>query len=439
MPHPAHLPAAPADASTLVTPTRAARWLLWSITGFIAIMIAWASMAELNETAVAPGRIVPQKPLQVISNLEGGSISAILVKPGQKISAGTLMLKLDPASAAADFGRGNSAANALAARIVRLEAEIASAEPVFPGTLAAAAPGAVSAERGLWLARRRDLATAEAGSRARFDGAVRALGEARAQAAAAAEARAQNAREVAMLAPLVDKGIEPRLTLERARSELVRAEAAAAGASEAVSRAGAAVAEARTAINAIGNGARAAAGADLALARAELGGQAAALPALQQRIDRTEVRSPISGTVQRILVNTIGGSVGPGAPLVELVAAEGALAVEARVRPRDIGFVHLGQRAAVRITAYDSSIYGKLDGKVARISPDAIVDERGGEGWYLVRIETNRDALRAPDGRRLALGPGMVAETDLLGPSRSVLSYLLSPITKLSGTAFRER
>jgi adhesin transport system membrane fusion protein len=422
-----------------MTPARAARWLLWSIGGFTAIIIVWAAFAELNETATAPGRIVPQKSLQVISSLDGGSVAEILVKPGQKVAANAPLLRLDPVGATAEFGRSSTAANALAARIVRLEAEIADTAPRFPPALSAAAPGAVAAEQSLWLARRRDRISARAGADARADGAARALAEARTIAAAAAETRAQAAREVAMLAPLVERGIEPRLSLDRARSELVRAEAAATGSAEAVSRAAAAVREARAAASGLGDSARAAAGAELALARAELASQSVALPALQQRVTRTELRSPIAGTVQRLLVNTIGGSVGAGVPLVEVVPAAGALVVDAQVRPRDIGFVHLGQRAAIRVTAYDSSVYGKLDGKVTRISPDAVVDERGGEGWYLVRIETAADALRAPNGQRLPLGAGMVVEADLLGPSRSVMSYLLSPVTKLAGTAFRER
>ena len=205
-----------------------------------------------------------------------------------------------------------------------------------------------------------------------------------------------------------------------------------------MARAAAMVAEASANLAGIGDGARAAAGNDLALARADLAGQSAALPALQRRVDRADVRSPVAGTVQRVLAATIGGSVAPGAPLVEIVPADGALVVEARVRPRDIGMVHLGQPAMVRITAYDASVYGKLEGRVTAISPDTIADN-GSEGWYLVRIETTGNSLVAPDGSKRAIGAGMVAETDLLGPSRTVMSYLLSPVTKLTGSAFRER
>ena len=422
-----------------VQPAQLTRVLLWSIAGFTAVIIGWASVAEVNETATAPGRVVATRPLQVVSNLEGGIVSAILVRPGQRVAAGAPLLRLDPDAVIADYGRNSAAGNALSARIARLEAEVANRIPVFPPALEAAAPGAVAAERSAWAARRLDRANSLAGSRARIDAAVRGFDEAKATAVSAAEARAQAGREVGMLVPLVDKGIEPRLTLDRARSARVQSEAAAAGAQQAVARAAAIAAEARAAADSIGDGARAAAGNDLAQARAELATQSAALPALRHRVERTAVRSPVAGTVQRVLAATVGGSVAPGAPLVEIVPAGGALAIEARVRPRDIGMVHVGQPAAVRITAFDSSVYGKLDGRVARISPDAVSDVPGGEGWYLVRIETRGDGVKGPDGRARPLGPGMVAETDLLGPSRTVMSYLLSPISKLSTTAFRER
>lgn len=428
----------PAEIDAPMAPGLASRALLWSILGFCTVMIAWAAVAEVNETASAPGRIVPQRQLQVVSHVDGGVVAAILVRPGDIVAAGAPLLRLDPGGAAADFGRSSAAANALSARILRLEAEAAGRAPVFPVALSAAAPGAVAAEQALWQAHQRDAANGSAGVSARIDGARRALAEAEAGAAASAEARAQAGREVAMLAPLVDKGIEPRLTLDRARSALVQAQASAAGSAEAVARARAAVAESRSAAAAVTDRWRAEASNDLAQARAELAGQQAGLPALQRRVERAEVRSPVTGTIQRMLVGTVGSAVAPGAPLVEVVPKDGALAIAARVRPADIGFVHLGQPAAVRITAYDSSVYGTLKGRVTRISPDSVVDERGGEGWYEVRIETSQRGLVGPTGRNVAIGSGMVAEVALLGAPRTVLSYLLSPVTKLREDAFRE-
>lgn len=427
------------DSLERLEPTAAARLMLWSIAGFSLLMIVWAALARVNETAVAMGRIVPSRQLQVIGNLEGGVVEAILVKPGQAVAVGQVLVRLDPGAAAADFGRGTATTNALTARIARLEGEVTSVAPRFPAGLEAAAPAAVAAERALWSARMGDVAAASAGEAARLDGARRALAQAMAEAGSHREARAQAAREVAMLAPLVDKGIEPRIGLERAQSALVQAGSAEAAAAAAVRQAAAAVAEAQAALRAAAGRARIQSVDALAAARAELSGQSASLPMLRTRLARTAIRSPVAGTVQRVLVSTIGAPVAPGAAIVELVPGGDALVVEARVRPSDIAFVHVGQKAAVRLTAYDSAVYGALRGTVERISPDAIVDARSGESHFDVRITTTGSALPAPDGAMMPVAAGMVAQVDLLGRKRSILSYLLGPVTRLRENAFRER
>lgn len=422
-----------------IEPTGAARLMLWSIGGFSALMIVWAGLARINETAVAVGRVVPARQLQVIGNLEGGVVTAILARPGQKVAAGQVLLRLDPGTAQAEFGRSSAATNALAARIARLEGEVAGRAPVFPAALDTAAPAAVAAERALWSARLADVAASSAGDSARLEGALRALAQAQTDHGAHAEARAQAARELVLITPLIEKGIEPMIALDRARSALVQAQSGENGAGAAVQRAKAAIAEARAATRGGSGRLRMQAVDQLAGARAEFAGQTAALPALRARVARTEIRSPIAGTVNRVLVATIGGAVAPGAPLVEVVPRGDALVIEAQVRPSDIASVHIGQRTAVKLTAYDASVYGTLDGRVDRISPDAVINDRSGESHYQVRVVTTRSSLRAPDGMVLPVTAGMVAEVDLIGRSRSILSYLLGPVTKLRENAFRER
>ncbi len=421
-----------------IAPAPAARAMLWGIAGFTALMIGWAGIATLPETAVATGRVVPQRQLQVFGNQEGGVVSAILVKSGQNVIAGQVLLRLDPGAAAADFGRSSAAANALAARIARLEAEVAGGAPLFPAGLERAAPAAVAAERALWSARQSEMSAAASGEAARADGASRTLSEATAERASRIEARAQAEREMTMMAPLVEKGIEPAISLVRARSQLAQAGSAEAAASAAVARAGAAVAEARAALRGTTGKYHSQSVDQLAQARAEFAGQSAGLPSLQRRVDRADIRTPVAGIVQRVLVSTIGGTAAPGAPLVEVVPDGDALVVEADVRPADIAFVHIGQSAKVKLTAYDASVYGGLDGRVERISPDTVIDLRGGESHYQVRVVTTQSRLRAPDGAMLPIGAGMVAQVDLVGRQRSVLSYLLGPVTKLRENAFRE-
>jgi adhesin transport system membrane fusion protein len=184
---------------------------------------------------------------------------------------------------------------------------------------------------------------------------------------------------------------------------------------------------------------RSRAATELAAAQTELAARRRALPALAERVERTVLRAPLPGRVNRVLVTTRGGTVQPGQPLVEIVPSEESLLVEVQVRPEDIAFVRMGQESKVAITAYDRSVYGTLDGRVVGISPDAVLDERTGLSHYTVRVRTSANALTHPSGQRLPISPGMVAEVNLLGDSRTVLQYILTPITRLGETALRER
>jgi adhesin transport system membrane fusion protein len=209
-----------------------------------------------------------------------------------------------------------------------------------------------------------------------------------------------------------------------------------AAASAAGARAQAGVAEARSVQTQYQQDWRSQAANELAAGRAELVARQRALPALADKVQRTDVRAPLAGRVNRVLVTTVGGSVGPGAPLVEIAPDRETLLVEAMVLPKDISSIRIGQQAKVDISAYEPAVYGSLTGRVSAISPDAVANERTGETFYIVQVTTDGD--RTGTGRKLAIGTGMTADVSLLGDKRSVLSYLLTPITRLGDRAFRE-
>jgi adhesin transport system membrane fusion protein len=236
---------------------------------------------------------------------------------------------------------------------------------------------------------------------------------------------------------MVERGLEPRLSLMQAESAYSVAASEAAAAAAAISRARSAVVEAQQSLNQQRQDWRSVAANELATAQAEYSARRATLPALAERSARTVVRAPLPGRVNRVLVTTVGSAVSPGAPLVEIVPSEETLIVQTMVRPQDIAWVRMGQKARVNITAYDSAIYGSLHGVVIAISPDATVNEKTGESFYTVQVRTTKNAL-IRYGRPLPIGTGMIADVSLIGDKRTVLSYILSPITKLSQTAFRE-
>ncbi len=431
-------PLQPACADA-IEPSVVSRILLWTIVALSAALLIWSALADVDEVATAQGRVIPQRQLQVISNLEGGVVRAILVRPGAKVTAGQPLVTLDSSQFTAEFGKTNDSWSALAARAARLDAEVSGRAPAFAAALIASAPQVVSTERTLYAARVADLAAASSVEQAKLDQARRGLGQAEVEAGMRAEGAALADRETAMIKPLVDKGIEPAIELVRAQSAQSQAHGLAGTSRIAISRARSAVAEAEAGLRSVRDRFHAQASEQLSQTRSDLAGQAAALPAVRDRLGRTTVRAPISGTVNRVLVATIGGSVRPGEPLVEIVPKGEALVVEAQIKPADIAFIHVGQRATVKLTAYDYSVYGSLPGVVDHISADAIANERTGETHYAIRVRTDKASLKALDGSQLPIGVGMMAEVDVLGHKRSVLSYVLTPISKLRDNAFREK
>jgi len=416
-------------------PASASNLLLWAILAFLAVFVLWAAFTEIDRTVRGDGRVVPSSRLQIISNLEGGLIAQILVRGGMEVKAGQALLKLDPTQTRAELGSNSAATAALSAKIARLEAELDGREPVYP---AGADAAQVRIERALHDARMAELASLLAGAGARQAQASRAVLESQSMLAARQSAREAAASELEMIRPLVERGIEPRLALVQAQNAARISASEALAQTEALGRARAAASEAAAEANRVRQEWRARAATELAGVQAELAARTPSTPALADRVLRTTVRAPVAGRINRVLVTTIGGSVAPGQPLVELVPLRDQLQIEARIRPQDIGSVHINQRAKVDVTAYDSAIYGSLEGKVASISPDAVIDERTGESFYLVRVVTSAAALTDKSGRKLPIGSGMVASVSLLGDKRSVLSYILTPITRGTDEAFRE-
>ena len=407
--------------------------LLWLILGFFVIFVIWASFTQIDRTVRGTGRIVPSSKLQVISNLEGGIVQEVLVRTGQQVTAGDPLVRLDPTQTGGEFGSGSATVSALAAKIERLTAEVTGRSPRFT-----AGDDQAQIEKALYGARMAELSSLRNAGEARVAAANRAVAEAQSMYSARLSSATAARAELDAIRPLVERGIEPRLVLSQAIGRAQTASSEAAAASSSIARAQAGVAEARAALSQQLQDWRSRAANELTTTQAEFTARSASLPALEKRAERSIVIAPVNGRINRILVSTRGGTVQPGAPILELVPSEDGLLVEAMISPKDIGSVRIGQPAKVGLSAYDSSIYGSLKGKVVAISPDATFNEKTGESHYIVEVRTSETALRGKNGRKLPIGVGMIADLSLLGDKRSVMSYLLSPFTKLSDEAFRE-
>lgn len=424
------------DLTHRIKPTSASNLLLWGILAFFIAFIVWASFTQLDRSVIGQGKVIPSSQLQIVSNLEGGIVESILVKTGMIVKEGDTLVQLSPVQVGADLGSGTATTGALAIKIARLEAEVAGRTPTYPADTSGG--NLLAVEQALHAARMADLNSLTNAATARLNQAQRAVMEAQAGYAARSSARSASASELAMIRPLVDRGIEPRMTLVQAENAAAIAAAEADAALASISRAQAGVGEARATLSQLRQDWQSKASTELAQAKAEYTARVSSMSALSDRVARTTIKAPLTGRINRVMVSTVGGIIRPGEPIVEIVPSDKSLLIEALVMPKDIAFVRIDQASRVDITAYDPAVYGSLDGKVVSISPDAVVNERTGESHYMVKVRTTVNSINDRQGRPQPIGPGMIANVKLLGDKRSIMSYILTPITRLSEEAFRE-
>ncbi len=426
------------DDEMPIEPAKAAQYLLYVIAAFVVLTLTWAALAKLDRVTRGQGWVVTSNQLQELQYLEGGIVEEILVSAGDKVEAGDVLVKLDPTQMNVKFAQGQDGYNAMSAKIERLEAEAAMTPLKFSEGLVNAAPRSVANERQLYDARRAELDASLDIEEKKLDQRKRALEDARVAFETAKEAAALAAEEHKIMETLVGKGIEPQVELLRARQRDASAKGEMQRAEIAVRRIQLEVDEAEGEVQRIRKTFAAKAADELNKTKADLEDLKGELPALRDKVARTDVRAPVAGVVNRVLVSTVGGVVAPGETIVELVPSEDTLLVEAKIKPSDIGFLHIGQDARVSISAYDSSVYGSLDGVIENISPDAIEEEKTGERFYNITVRTKAEKLQSRRGD-LQILPGMAAEVAVLNGKRSVLAYIVKPMTVVSEKALRDK
>ncbi|QXO16440.1 HlyD family efflux transporter periplasmic adaptor subunit [Vibrio ostreae] len=362
---------------------------LWFSTFCVVVFVVWACWAEVDEVVRGDGRIVPVSRLQKIQSLEGGIIDRILVNEGTMVTAGQVLVRLDHTRFYAAFMEGQSQIRSLRASIARLESEVKGLNQIFfPAEVDINSPE-VSTERSLFRARRDKKNQAVASLR---------------------EEIALSQQQLTLIEPMVARKSVSEIEALRLRKD---------------------IASLRGRLVEVEN-------AYIQDAYTELTAKKADLDALQQtqiqskdQLKRTELISPVKGRVNNILVTSKGGVVQPGESIMEVLPIEDQLLVEARVKPKDVAFLAPGMKAQVKITAYDYTIYGDLVGTLEQISADTIEEDtaKGKEYYYQVLVRTDKNFLEH-NGKSLPIRPGMIAQVDILGSRRSIMSYLLKPLLK---------
>lgn len=441
------------DAALARKPSRGVRLLSLAVCLFFLCMLLWSAFATLDEVTHAEGQVVSSQRTQSIQNLEGGILQSVLVREGQIVEKDAPLARLDNEMAGSYYRDAIIKALDNQAAIIRLEAELTDTAPVFPDNLADGIKQLVdqrlagdlenlsiriiSDHTATYNARYTQRAAELEVLVSQFNQRQRDVEEQLSRKTQLERSLVLAAEQRDIAYPLMQRrnysrveflGLEQKVValqgdIESIAASLPKSQAAAR---EAEQRIAFRKAELNSAVT-----------EEINKRRMELNSLRETLAAGGDRVARTELRSPVRGTVKQIYLNTVGGVVKPGESIMEIVPLDDSLLIEARVRPADVAFLHSGQKAVVKVSAYDFSIYGGLEGHLEQISADTIEDKRG-DFYYLVKVRTAKTSITYRQ-EQLPIIPGMITTVDIMTGKKTVLSYLLKPILKASQNALRER
>ena len=425
------------DAALIRRPSHAPLILSVVTCLMLIVFILWASVVRIDEVTHGQGQVVPSQRTQIIENLEGGIVRDVLVSEGQIVKKDQVLMRLDNEMAESVF---RDAANKILENkiaILRLEAELRGQEPIFPDDLQHKVPQIVADQRTLFDKRDSQRAAEKSMLRLQFEQREHEVDDLLAKQHELASSLAIVQQQVNIVKPLFDQKNYSHMDYLELQQKLVNLQGSLESIATAIPKARAAAREAEQKLTMRRSEMDSAISEELNKKRSELASFEQTLAAGSDRVVRKEIRSPVRGTVKQVMVNTIGGVAKPGETLMEIVPLDDTLIIEARIRPADIAFIRPQQKATVKITAYDSAIYGTLSGEVETISADTIEDKKG-DHFYNVRLRTSTNAIHYK-GKELPIIPGMVATVDILTGEKTIMNYLLKPILKASQNALHER
>jgi len=423
-----------ADWAVLQQEPLRARGLLRLVAIVIALMLLWAAFAEVDEVTRGQGKVVPTSQVQVIQSVDGGVVESLDVREGQVVEAGQLLLRVDPTRFMSNMLESRAAQLSLQAKAARLQA-LTRGEPFNPSAeLLKEAPDIVAQEQRLYMSRREGIQAQISISQNQLTQRQQELNEVRARREQAERSLELTLKELNATRPMVATGAVSEVEVLRLERDVARLRGDRDQLGAQILRVQAAILEAQRRIEEVQLSNRNEMSAELSETMSKLSSLSQGGRALEDKVKHADIKSPVRGTVKRLLVNTVGGVVQPGKELVEIVPLDDTLILEAQVNPKDIAFLRPGQQAVVKFTAYDYAIYGGLSAEVINIGADTVVDEKG-NAFYVVRVRTHKPKL----GDKLPIIPGMVAQVDILTGKKTVLSYLLKPVLRAKANALTER
>lgn len=414
------------------TPAKARR-LLYGIAITILALVLWANFAIIDEVARGEGKVVPSQKLQVVQSYDGGIVQDILIREGQQVTAGQVLVRVDPTRFVSSLQENASQQEGLQAKADRLQALIDSRPLEFSVSLGENA-AIKSGEQALYRSNLQELDQLMGGYHSRISQKQQDLASYKAEYGQYKRSKELIDQELAVTRPLLASGAVSQMDILRLERQQVELDGSIQRASAAIQRSESTITEERNAqqearLRMINQWRR-----ELAEATSKLGVLKQSKTGLEDVVAQSELRSPIKGTVQRLLFNTVGGVISPGSQVVEIVPLDDQLIVEAKISPKDIAFIQLGQPAILKFSAYDFAIYGGMEAEVEHISADTITDDKDNT-FYVVRLRTVTPVGDEP----LEILPGMTAQVDIVTGERSVMNFVLKPILNAASSALKER
>lgn len=423
------------------SPPVASRYIIWVCLSCVVAFVAWSAWAKVDEIARGDGKVIPLSKTQIVQASEPGVVQEIAVTIGQVVKKGDLLIRLDSSGNLASLGESKARFDALQARIARLELEIEGlfdTDFVCPEQTRRVSETICTNEASLLAARRENYRTKLQVLEARRQQRRDEIGEARSNVEQTGLVIQAMLNERDKIEPLVKRKLHPEIDLLRLDREIAQQNGQRENVSQSLKRLESALMEAELQIQEIDSQFKQEARRELGDTLADVSVLQATLTGAEDRVRRTDIVSPVDGVVNTMEVNTIGAFLQPGSVVAGVVPMTDTLLVEARISPRDVAFVQPGQKALVKLTAYDFSIYGGLDGVVSNVSADSIVNPETGETYYQVLVQTG-DSQLGKGTTRHAIRPGMIASVEILTGEKTVLDYLMKPISKARYEALTER
>ena len=423
--------------SLLAQTPKGGRSILWVVLALFVLFMVWAYYSEIEQVTRGDGKVVPSTQIQIVQNLEGGILSEIMVDVGELVKKGQLLLRIDETRFSSSFKQNRVKYLSFKAKAARLLAEANGTTFKVPQEIIDEKPEIGVREKELFESRKREFDSSIQILREQIRQRKHEHRELTAKLEELTRTFALLNKELDLTRPLVAQGAVSAVEVLHLERQASAMQGEIATIKQTIPKAESKLQEAQLELRehqlAFFNKAK----SELNDILPELDDVSASAIAIEDRLRRTNVRSPVTGTINRLLVNTEGGVIQPGMDLVEIVPLEDTLVVETNIKPADIAFLRPNQEAKVKFTAYDFTIYGGLDAKLEHISADSITDENG-NSFYLVRLRTNKNFL-GPETNPLPIIPGMVASVDILTGKKTILAYLLKPVLRAKYMALREQ